>query len=605
MIKIKVYNTLGATHFLELTSGTAIQMEQLMPAFDTELEVGEFSLPFSAPMSDPNRLFLGFPENFNTQSNSIPNQWRCDVYSRDILIISDAVLRLLSFKGTLDGEQGEYSFNISGIKSTYGKLIKGKTLQDLQLDGVITWDAGIDCRTFAKAVMGDPAFAIYKERIVFPPVVIQDYFDTTRNDYNGEILTNDTANNIVANPSFTNGWTYGVEDITAPGSVYPSGTSGYEFHRTIPFFKLTYVLRKCFVEFGYTIGGSFFDLPEIDKLLVYNNCSIEKYDPNFPVETGRSITPANHMPTLTIYEFIKRIQKAFNLKLVPNGMNGFLFNLNDTVFSSTSVKNLTAKAHLYFDSAKRNTMYENGYRLRYESDATDQYWSDRVKDTTKLNVVASVNLYSDIAGLALPSPTNDQHVYVIAENYYYQYNDATTQWEPYAEGLWEYQVGKGDTEFNLGFAPLCEHYGYDAGGNYVKKNRVGIRHAGTYINMLYKQVYNEFGLRLFFYTEETTPSYTDLPRSYCHNYNADGTKFATISLSITHADGLWYKRFLQWIRTLQNSWDVQAKLQLDELDIFNIIEQDIILIMQSQFILRRIQYEAPLIGPTEAELIKL
>lgn len=601
MLAIKLYNILGEPHILDLLPNTVLSMESIMPAFDDELEQGEFSLPINIPMSDRNRVFMGFPENLN--SEHVIDQWRCDVYSQGVLILSDANLRILSHEGRFDHLNGTYSCNISGTKSLYGKAIKGKKLTDLELGGSVTWDIAIDSRTFAKNVMSDTAYDQYKDRFVFVPVVMQDYFDTTRDDYNNEKITNNTVNNIVANPAFVDGWDFGVDDGTS--GLIPSSTAGYEMHRSIPFFKLRYVVEQCFKEHGWNVSGSFFTMPDMDRLLVYNTCSLEKYDPLFPVETGRVLIPSNHVPDISIYEFLKRLQNGFNLKIIFSENNTVHINLRENITQNNAIKDFSDKAIVNYNQAQRNPIYENGFTLKYELDARDAYWSDRVKDAKDFNLVATVNLFSDIAGLTLSGLDSSSIIFVQNENYYYIYNEITTIFEPYCEELWEYKSGKGEINYTAGFAPLCEHYDIDSGGVWLKMNKVAARQQGCYFNSKYQLVKNEFGLRLFFWRGESTDSYTDLPRSYSHCFNANGDQIGSLSLAWKHELGLYTQRWESWITRMKYSWDIKAQLLLSINDLSTLSERDIIQINNNQFVIKRSEYDLPLLASVATDLVKL
>ena len=122
MISIKVYNTDGIPSTLELTPGTSIDMENLLPSFDDKLDGAEFSLPFNIPFTNNNRTVLGYPEHFNTNPSGIPEHWRCDVYDDHVLYAQDAKLKLLNHNGRFDHKDGNYNFNISGIKGFFGNI---------------------------------------------------------------------------------------------------------------------------------------------------------------------------------------------------------------------------------------------------------------------------------------------------------------------------------------------------------------------------------------------------------------------------------------------------------------------------------------------------
>jgi hypothetical protein len=606
MVAIKIYNSAGQWIWLDLMPDTIVSIEETMPAFDRDLEVGIFSLPVEIPMTARNRTFLGFPESFSTSPSALLENWRVDVYADHVLHLQDGNMKLINHVGRLDDLHGSYQFNITGSKSIYGKKIKGKTLRDLALGGSISWSLGLDCRSFAQRVMTDPTYGEYKDRFTFPPVVMEDYFDTTRDDYNNELLTLNTVNSVVFNPAFTVGWLYGVEKVGVPGAVVTSGNADYEHHRTVPFFNLVYVLKQCFAEFGVQLSGSFLTMPDVAKLTIFNNCSLEKYDPNFPQETGRMLVPSNHVPDIGIYEFIRRICNAFNLKLVfLNNQQAQLNFCESALNFAEQYKNFTSNVIVDYTGAERNAMYENGYTLSFEPDGADAYWSDRVKDMKDYEIVASVNAFADIAGLTLATPNSSHFIYIKNENYYYNYNEITTKWEPFSEALWEMKSGKGETMFNAGFAPMCEHYDVDAGGVWSKQRKVAARMTGSYFNSKYKLVRNEFGLRLFYVREETTVSYTNLPRSFSHNREPDGIKLATISLSWTHPESLYQIRFKQWINMLIQSWNVQAQFQLSTPELLGLNEQDVIVVKQYQFVIQNIDYDLPLRNPISASLIKL
>lgn len=603
MLGIKIYNSLGQTLMMELSS-PSISIEDTMPAFDDNLDEGLFSMPIEAPMSPALRRFLGFPENFKTVSESIPDTWRCDVYSHGLIMLEDATLRLLSHSGRFDHQNGTYSFNVSGIKGRYGRLIKGKKLTDLVLDGPIVWDrAQYDSRQFATALQRDGLFPTEKSRIQFFPVVIEDFFDTSSSQYAGETIQENTVNLILTQNALGNGWEFGSNDGT---NLYPSGTAGYENHRTVPFFNLVYVIKKAFSEFGFQAEGNFFNLPDIDKVFLFNNCAIEKYDPLFPTETNNQIIPANHVPDMLIYEFLAALQNFYNFKLIFLPGNKVSINLKDMAADLTQYKNFTPFAVAQYTSAERNPMHKDGFTMKFDVDAAEFAWSDQVKDPKDFNVIATVQLYTDIAGLTFTFTLDDSHyIFVELENYYYNYSTQRTEWVPFSENLFEYREGIGDKVFSVPVTPLLEHYQVQPISGTVKSNKVMTRQYGSYVNSQYQLVRKPFGLRLFYGHEETTASYLSRPRSFSHNYNADGTKLAAMSLSWRHKDGLFNLRWKQWINMLKASWDIPTKLNLNQHQLSTIRETDILQIDNNNFLIKKLEYELPVESPVDAVLVKI
>lgn len=603
MVSIKLYNSQGQTYLMELRT-PSLSLEDTMPAFDDNLEEGLFSLPVEAPMSPGLRKFLGFPENFKTVSDTIPDTWRCDVYSNGLIYLEDATLRLLSHSGRFDHQNGTYQFNVSGIKGRYGSLIKGKKLTDLYLDGPIVWDRlQYDSRQFATALQRDDLFPQEKNRVQFFPIVIEDFFDTSSNQYAGEQIQENTVNLIFTNNALGNGWEFGSNDGT---NLFASGAAGYENHRTIPFFNLVYVIKKAFSEFGFEAFGNFFDLPDIAKVWVFNNCAIEKYDPLFPTESNNQIIPANHVPDMPIYEFLAALQNFYNFKIVFLPGNKVSMNLKDMAPDLSNYKDYSRYAVAQYNSAQRNPMHQDGFTLRFDVDAAEFAWTDLVKDPKDFNVIATVSLYTDIAGLTFAFTLDDSHfIFVEVENYYYNYSTQRTEWVPYSENLYEYKDGSGDKVFNIPVTPLLEHYQVQPISGIVKSNKLMTRQYGSYVNSKYQLAKKPFGLRLFYGHEESSGSYLGRPRSFSHNYNADGSKIAHMSLSWRHKEGLYNLRWKNWLKMLQSSWDVPAKLHLNMHQLASIRETDVLQIDNNNFLIKKLEYELPLESPVDAALVKV
>ena len=103
--------------------------------------------------------------------------------------------------------------------------------------------------------------------------------DTEQADYTTEFLIRDTVNDIVLKLISP-----GVYDIvfdrvdpTNSNAVIAPGLLQHIDYRTIPFFKLQYVFRKCFEEFGYTVSGDWIDDIDFAKLYLFNNFSLDIY----------------------------------------------------------------------------------------------------------------------------------------------------------------------------------------------------------------------------------------------------------------------------------------------------------------------------------------
>lgn len=605
MISIKVYNTEGVPSNLELTPGTSIDMENLLPSFDDKLDGAEFSLPFNIPFTNNNRTVLGYPEHFNTNPSGIPEHWRCDVYDDHVLYAQDAKLKLLNHNGRFDHKDGNYNFNISGIKGFFGNNIKGKKMTDLQLDGIIEWASTLDSREFAKDLM-DGNQPRYQDRIIFAPVAMTDFFDNTRNDYLGEFIIDEIVNNIIVEASFPNGWTFARYKPLAPSIALNKGDAGYADYRTVPFYNLLYVVRKIFTEHGFTVDGSFFNFPDFDQLYIFNNFAIERYDYPFTFDINTQIIPANHMPDMSIVEFLVALQNTFNLKIIFQPGFKVLINFKEETINASAVKDYTSKIDLYYESAQRHESFYGGHALRWKWDTNDGYHNDKVKEIKDLNIIAEVNTFADIAALGLASPTATQFIYVASENYFYWWNDNLTIWEPYSEYQLDYEVGQMTTEFAPMLSPLCQHYAYDLpSGLVLSKDKCATKMLGSYWSGSKEQVKHPFELHVFYAKKMTAGSYTDMPFSFSHNYDTNGDKRVAVSLSWHAIDGLLNKFWKKWLHMLKNSFEIQAKAHFDITDLASLQESDIIRIAQNNYLLKKQTLTLPISEATSVSLVKL
>ena len=605
MLSIIVYKPNGGSAALQLNPGTKLTTESIMPAFDDKLENGIYSFPIEVPWTDHNKLLLGFVENLASHNNSIPDYWRCDVIPDGATVYYDAKFKMVSHKGRFDGKQGSYSFIITGVKGLFGSLIKGKKLTDLRLEGVIKWDAADDSRGFAYKVMSNQDPANFS-KLNFAPIAALDYIDSARSDFNAEFIAQDVINNVLIDNSYTNGWTFGREKPGSPNIALTSGTALYENYRTIPFLNLFWVIKQIFIEHGFTASGEFFNYPNFNLIHIFNIVSIEFYDYPFPFDLNRQITPNRHLPKMFISDFLVAIQNAFNLRIDWLDGKRVEFNFKSSLLVSKRIKNFTHKCISIYDQATRHEAYEGGIKIEYNWDPSDAYPSDFVKDTKDINIIDTVDVYGDIASLALPAAIdNTTYIYVRAENYYYNFIASSGRWEPAIEQFEEYTIGKEEVSFSTDVSPLCHHYQVDPFGFTNRMNMVAVRQTGSYYNDSKVFIENDFTLRLFYIKQINSSSLTNMPISFCHNYDSNGNKLVETSLSFKAADGLYNKLWRTWIEMLINSWNVQAKFILDVIDIKELDKTDILINLNNQYLVKKTITSFPLTGESEIELVKI
>ena len=606
IIGIKVYKVDGSFQYLQLKPESRLRIQNLFPAFDDKLESGIFSFPIDVPWTDSNRQWLGFIENLNGHNANIPEYWRCDIVSNGITFMYDAKLTMLSHAGGFTTARGDYKFTVSGIKGLFGNLIKGKKLRDLNLEGKVTWDNALDSRAFAFNVMNsqDPAnFAKFK----FAAVVIENFIDTSRADFNTEFLPDNIVNNTVIDASFPDGWTFGRLKPGFLNAVLATGEPGYADYRTVPFMNFFWVLRQLCFEFGFLAEGSFFNYPDFDKIHIYNTVAIDKYNAPFTDDVNRELTPANHLPDMLISDFLVAIQNSFNLKVDFLENKRIMFSIKTELLTSSRRKNYTEKCYINYDDATRHEAYNGGVKLEWQWDSGDSFSSDKVKELEKLNIVAEVSVYTEIAMLLFTIPIDDStYVYVKCENYLYNYDTTNNKWWPAIEYHDYYKSGKGEVVFSPQASPMCHYYNFDVFGNINRTNMVAAAQRGNYINDFGVKVENPFGLRFFYIDQIDSGTFVGLPISFCHNYDTNNIKLVDTSLSWLAEDGLYNKLWKPWLDMLINSWIIRARFLFDIVDAHELkTDVDIVINNGNQYLIKQITHDLPITGATEVELVKL
>lgn len=599
MLSIFVYGNLFSG-FLDLAPGTSLDMEIFAPAFDEELNTGEFSLPSDIEWTDNNRKLLGHAEMVNGFRKE-NNYWRADVYDRMVPELVNAKLTMLEKAGSLRFMKGKFSSSISGSKGLYGSLIKNKKLADLALGGKITW-TGMDSREFAYDLMdgNQPAY----NYLTFCPVAIEQFINEQRADYDGEFLTQDTVNNVVIE---SGAWTFGRPTTADPNVTAASGTEEYIDYRTIPFFKLKYLVRKCFEEFGFIVKGDFIDDAWWNDVTVFNNYAIEQYDTTLYTDKNRSITPANHVPDLLISDFLKYIFWFFGVKAEYSAATVTL-TYKKKALKNKQVGVLDGFVLDQFQSVYQEGDATKGYTINYQWDSEDSYYNDRVKDLSEKILCATVNTYSNLATLDIGrSFTTNDIVLVEAENLYYVVADATGPivWDIWAERLQEYKEGEGELPKNYPISTLCTYVLFNEGtGLYERKNFVGCRQGGTYHNNKGGLVKKEFGLRLF-YSKFITVSGISRPASFNHSRAVNNSQLETYSLAWLGPDGMAVNFHTDWQNLQQNREIVKLDIVANQKTLQLVNSSSILQWESVQFMLYKIERSIPLQSSMRLWLVPL
>ncbi len=563
MLQIYLY---GPTHqgFLNVNPETVLEVEEHSEPFDEDLSIGTYTLPTDIPWTDNNKKLFGFSERLEN-FNRMPKQFKCDVYDDGFPEMISAQLTILEKSGTFSYSTGSFSTSIAGTKGLFGTLIKNKKMTDLVLGGPITW-TGKDSRQFAYDVM--TGVELGYPYIAFAPVAIEGFIQEDRPDFTEEFLARDTVNTIVIKDAGTT-WEFGrptSADITIPTNP---GEDEYVDYRTVPFFNLKYVLKKVFEENNFKVTGAFVDGTDFDNLFMFNNFGIEDYLPWFPsfVDLNKTITPANHMPDISIADFLRGVFALFNIYPTFQNAQEVKLVYRKTLLSNKQIFSLNEYVDKVFNSQFENSEPENGYTLDYQWDSADQYYSDRVKDLSDKTYIGSVRTFADLETLDPGRPlTTRDYAYVEADNLYYLVaNSLTTPklWDAYAENLDKYIVGNGDGAPEINISPLATYVEFDdVDALYEKQLYVGTRQPGSYINNKKTLVKNTFGLRIF-YIKYLWHGSVEIPQTFTHNRDKDDNVIVPYSLAWSGDYGLAKNFHNIWQDARQNGQVVKTTIKAD------------------------------------------
>lgn len=592
--------------FLDINPGTVLDVEEMGEAFDEDIRTGTFTLPTDLPWTDKNRRLFGFSERLENFSN-IPKQFKCDVYSNGWPEIISGQLTVLEKNGTFSYSRGSFSSTIAGTKGLFGTFIKNKKLTDLQLGGKIQW-AGKDSRDFANDVM--KGVELNYPHLGFAPVAIEGFIQTDRPDFTDEFLAKDTVNTVVINAAASE-WIFGRPTAADPNTAAAPGEEEYVHYRTVPFFRMKYVLKKIFEEHNFKVSGAIIDDNFWDDVFIFNNYGIEDYLPFAPSfsDINRSIDPKNHVPDMLIADFLRAVFAYLNV--YPSFQNAEEVKLvyRKNILKEKKIFSLNTVSGHEFNSSFENTEPEDGYTLDYGWDSADQYYSDRVKDLSDKTFIGSVQTFADLDTLDIGrTKTTNDYAYVEADNLYYLLANETATpdlWDAYAEALDKYVVGKGESTVDINLSTLCTYVEFsEADALYLRRNYVGTRQPGSYRNNRKTLVKNPFGLRLF-YLQVKSAGTVAIPMSFSHNKELDNSLLLPYSLAWSGEYGIAKNFHSQWQAARKNAQIVKVNIRADHKVLYDIEAASVLELQNILYLPYKMERSIPHNGTVKMHLMLL
>jgi hypothetical protein len=308
--------------YLDLGEGASITLETTSPFFMTDGIPGTISFPSTASPTKKNKRLLGNPEIISNQNN-LNTKIAAELYIKDLLYKAG---QLTNIKPNKKG----YQYSFLSDAGDFQSKINGVSMRSL--------DLGTDILVFDNS----------SENYALFPVKNESFYGDKNTNFKG----------------YLNYY---------HGGSFPTNTTSSSFYAITPFPYLVQVIRKTFALFGYLVYGAWLDDPEIATAVVYNNYALDK------VVTGvnsweTTIAIANHLPDMTVGEFIIAIKNMFGLGYIFNPIDKTvkIVTLNEVINDQTYVDH-TSKAEPEYELALNES---NGFKLSQEQDSGDEALKD-------------------------------------------------------------------------------------------------------------------------------------------------------------------------------------------------------------------------------------
>jgi len=461
MIELKIN---GIT--LPMPFGMKLSRELETNIFNREAENYDFTFPVDIPLTDDALVALKNPTSLS--NTSVNYEYPADMFIDGLFVnrVTVKVLRISNTKRTA-------SISIIGSFGTFARMIGTKKVSELTLGGVRT--IGVqrpDLNKFHNRLINNnknaqflytPCDSDVHMKDVNAGTIVTDYLFPTCIDTNPNSDLIHSGNEI----NVLNAWDIVNQKFLDPlyNQILIDTFDQFESRCRffwVPFFRLAFVLRKCFEESGFTVTGSLMSDVKFNRILLYNTYSINRTVTSFQltqlndnrytiVHYGTQIDPRNHVPAIPIVDFITEVGKAFNLNFNID-LRTRTVSIDRWVINSVSdnVIDLTEVADPEPDIVYEDVEVNQGYEFAYTYDANDSLSGENAKDDIfTMNIYTSVNAYVGLNGASrnnIPGVTgmtiNDM-VYVRSENNYYQ-------WDGAAWILYSVNQGKHKTSNNEG-----------------------------------------------------------------------------------------------------------------------------------------------------------
>lgn len=359
---------------LELYPDTSFDLEMNSWLFsDNDQLLGSFTYDFKFPLSPSNMAFLEYRHLAEQPYREIP------VYAS----LSDALTLMCNLAYSIEGKDG-----IGFLKFEHAQVnakIKSVKLSELLTEVVYLGRSPAQAASLMEE-MARAALGHYP--IVFAPVynpeMVERDFNVTRDDLEGLPATtfitytrNDTVNAWGLRPDGTRGFLYNTTQVLLQkiGPVTVNVTTIGAGIVNVPYVFMTYVLQKVMDFLGFGIESAWFSDPEIQCRVIYNTQALTSFTETTQAKPVISVKVSEHVPDLTIAEFIKAIRKYYALCIDFDAVRG---RVEIIPFKTIEVSNDYADWREYQtnEAVRIERPSGQGWKVKFEEDSADKLYKE-------------------------------------------------------------------------------------------------------------------------------------------------------------------------------------------------------------------------------------
>lgn len=355
---------------LELYPDTSFDLELNSWLFsDNDQLLGSFTYDFKFPLSPPNIVFLEY--------RHLPEQPYREI--EVFAVLSNALTVSCNLAYSIEGEDG-----IGLLKFEHALVnarIKNVKIADLLTEVVYLGRNPAQ----AASIMEDMARAkVGHYPIVFAPVYnpafVEKDFNVTRDDLEG--IANHTFPNYVRNDTI-NPW--GKRDDNTRGFLYNAirttpllgvnvVTIGVGIIN-VPYVFLTYVIQKIMDYLGFGIESAWFFDPEIQCRVIYNTQALVSFTETTAAKPVISVKVSEHVPDMTIAEFIKAIRKYYALDIDFDALRGTVSMIPFKTIETGS-DYVDWREYQTNDKVRVERPSGQGWKVKFEEDSSDKLYKE-------------------------------------------------------------------------------------------------------------------------------------------------------------------------------------------------------------------------------------